>query len=209
MQRRISWLLVPLCWALACGGRFVQTPGGDDDDDTSTGQGGSVPSQAGSVGRSGATSVGGKATGIGGKASGGPVGTSGSTAVGGAPTCACDPILCPSGYQTVPDANGCCYHCELDLKACALQRQAYLEFRQQLLSKYSYGCMVASDCATYYDKNSCGATSCGIAVATANYKNLVSNLDSYAQMACSPACPPAPEPPCDPSPPECYKGYCE
>src|SRR6059058_1303926 len=53
MRRRVGWLIVPFCWALACGGRFEKTTQqGDDDDDVggvSTGQGGSVQPKAGSA----------------------------------------------------------------------------------------------------------------------------------------------------------------
>src|SRR5215216_1539580 len=160
MQRRITWVLLPLCWALACGGRFAETRGGDDDD-TSPDQG------SGGSGMSGSPSAAGKAA-------------AGSVGVSGAgPMCTCDPRPCEPNYQSVPNADGCCFHCELDLKACEVQRQVYITFREQLIDKFSQGCVVAGDCLAYYDRTLCGAYSCGIPVPTANYKNLISNLASY------------------------------
>ena len=206
MQGRLIRLLVPLCWALACGGRFAQSSAGDDDDDSPPGQAGSAPSRSGSSNRGGSSGLSGAHNG-GTQAVGGGLGTSGTTAAGGA-TCNCDPIACSPGFFAVPDANGCCYHCELDLKSCEVQRQSYITFREQLLSRYSYGCMTASDCAIYYDKNYCGATSCGFPIVVSNYMNLVTNLETFAK-ACTRACPPAPEPPCAPSALECISGMCQ
>ena len=221
MRRRVGWLIVPFCWALACGGRFEKTTQqGDDDDDVggvSTGQGGSVQPKAGSVSVGGATSKGGalsqggKRSGVGGTVgkagAGGAVGTSGSIGVGGG--CACDPIACGPGYIIVPDPNGCCYHCEIDVKSCADQREKYLAFKNMLLEKYSsLTCSTDADCALFYDKNACGFSSCPVPIATLGIQSLQNNLDSYAQMLCNPACPPTPDPPCDVEPPAiCFKGY--
>jgi hypothetical protein len=227
MRRRVGWLLFPFCWALACGGRFekVTADGDDDVGGTSTGQGGSVQSKAGSVsqggsagrggtvGRAGSKSTGGGGKGgasskggAGGKATGGGVAVGGTFSQGGA--CACDAIACAPGYIEVPNPNGCCFHCELD-PTCDQQRKDYQAYRQQLLDKYStYPCMVDSDCSIYYEKNNCGY-SCGISIATATIQNLDSNLNSYAAMACNPGCI-VPVPPCEPTPPPaCFKGYCE
>jgi len=235
MRRRVTWLLVPLAWALACGGRYEQTVAGDGDaGSTSTGQGGSGQAKAGSASRAGstgqaaatgrggsmpsgsgaATASGGAPSGAGGFATGGTivVGTAGTfVGTAGSPIgCACDPIACGSPYMLVPNADGCCYHCELDIKACQAQRAAYVTYRQQLLDKYgSNMCGSNAECTMYFEKNACGTTSCGFPIAKAMWASLDSNLNSYAQMACSPYCPTAPEPPCDPSPgPECFKGYC-
>ncbi len=210
MRRRIAWVIVPFCWALACGGRFQQTGDGDSDGGTSTGQGGSAQPKAGTsnTGRAGTTSSGGsKQTGVGGKASG----TSGSspTATAGAPVISCDPIACGPNYMPVPDATGC-YHCELDINSCELQRQSYVVFRDQMLGKYgSINCQVDTDCSLYFEKNACG-TGCGVALANVGRKELESSLDAYALMACPPACPPPPQVPCGPiASPHCWKGSCE
>jgi hypothetical protein len=232
MRRRVSWLLVPLAWALACGSRFEQTIPGSDGDagSTSTGQGGSSQSRAGAPSRGGTGQTGkagtsgrggtGQTGKAGAPASGGAFGTAGTFGTGGAfpiagtfsmgGSCACDGMGCGPGYLPVPNANGCCYHCELDLKSCEVQHQNYLAFRQQLVDKYqSIGCNVSSDCSIYYEKNVCGVA-CGIPIANSVLKDLDANLSSYAQMACNAACPPAPQPPCPPaSPPECWKSYCQ
>jgi hypothetical protein len=220
MRRRVGWLIVPFCWALACGGRFEKTTQQGDDDDVggvSTGQGGSVQPNAGSVSLGGATGKGGAISRGGKKPTGGKAGTGGAVGTGGTTIgvgggCACDPIACAPGYLIVPDPNGCCYHCEIDVKSCAVQREKYLAFRTMLIEKYSsIGCTSDADCSLFYEKNACGFSSCPVSLPNSMFQNLESNLDSYAQMLCNPACPPTPEPPCDVEPPAvCFKGYrCE
>ena len=236
----------------ACGGRLVKGGEGDDGMGADTGSGGSISSGAttgrggtSSTGTGGTVSVGGKSTGIGGKSTGmgasptgGTFGVAGTTSAGGG--CACPIIDCAPGYKSVPNPNGCCYHCEsLSLcdqvacpgiacgsgshleqlpgqccptcvpDSCVAQRKNYEVFRQQLIDKYStLGCMVNSDCTIYYEKNQC-AVGCGIPMPSAAINNLDSNLQSFAQTTCSPNCM-NPIPPCEaPTPPVCFKGWCE
>lgn len=237
----------------ACGGRLVK--GGEDDGfgaDTGTGGGsssgattsrGATSSTGARTGTGGTVSAGGKSTGIGGKSTGvggspagGTFGVAGTPGSGGA--CACPIIDCAPGYKLVPNANGCCYHCESLCQevacpgiacgsgshleqlpgqccpacvqdSCEAQRKNYQSFRQQLIDKYSsLGCMTNSDCTIYYEKTQCGV-GCGIVMPSAAINNLDSNLQSYAQTSCSPGCM-NPIPPCDaPAPPVCFKGWCE
>ncbi len=208
---------------MACGGRFEQTAEGDGEGGTSTGQGGSSQAKAGTtaVGKGGASSSGGsqpigkgggaagsKATGMGGTATGGISSTGGTFGSGGG--CACDPIACAPGYLTVPNANGCCFHCELDLDSCEAQRQDYVMFREAILGKYgTLNCQTNADCGLYFENNACG-TGCPVAVINTALREIPDVLDNYARMRCSQACPPQPRPDCGPKvAPQCWKSYCE
>jgi hypothetical protein len=223
----------------ACGGRLVRE--GDDGFSTDSGSGGTSstgarPGAGGAIGTAGkSTGIGGKTTGIGGSSTGGVFGVSGSTAAGGG--CACPLIDCAPGYRVVPNANGCCYHCEslcdqvvcpglacgsgshleqlpgqccptCVYDSCGAQRASYEIFRQQLIDKYSsLSCMIDADCTVYYEKNQC-AVGCGISLPAAAINFLDSNLQSYAQLNCSPNCV-TPIAPCAPTlPPICFKGWC-
>jgi hypothetical protein len=225
MRQRIAWLIVPLCWALACGGRFEQTTDPDGDGGTSTGQGGSSQPKAGTstIGKGGAASSGGtqttskgggaagsKATGTGGKATGGMTSTGGTFAIGGAAgTCTCDPLACPIGYVSLPNPDGCCFHCE-KLNSCEAQREDYARFRTAIFEKYSFlNCQIDADCGLYFEKNACGVA-CPVAVINTALRELPNILDNYAAMKCSQACPPQPPIDCGPKvAPECWKGYCQ
>jgi hypothetical protein len=226
LRRRVSWLVVPFCCALACSGRFEHNVDGGGDGGVSTGQGGSGQSPAGtSRGGSGPPGAGGKlatagatmggASTTGGASTiGGAVGRSGSSGSGGA--CSCAPIQCVPGYAPVPDVAGCCFHCAPD---CAMQHKAYEAFSQQLIVKYSsLGCDAPADCGLYVETNACGSL-CGIPVLRAYWKEVDSALRSYAQMACDPTCPAMLDPSCDVSGtggaggdsgqvPDCFKGSC-
>lgn len=211
MLRRPSWLLLSLAWAMACGGRY-QSSGDDDDPGTgATGQGGSGSAIAGTPGRSG-TSSGGKATGgVGG--AGGAITTAGAPIMGGVGAsgpCACDPILCPPGYLTVPNPDGCCFHCVVDLMRCERARGGYRQLREELLETYrSTACSSDADCTYYYEKNACEATGCPLVVPVTTLMSLTSILDNYAQMSCD-GCPPEPAPPCVPPPVGlCRMGRCQ
>jgi hypothetical protein len=169
-----------------------------------------------------------------GSASGGSVSSAGTASTGGT-VCVCPAILCDMGSLPVPNADGCCYHCECNAKLCAAvacpsgshletppgqccpvclqddcaeQRARYFDFKRQLLEKYAYGCSTASDCTLYYDQSACGAD-CGSVVWSGALENLQSNLQSYASQNCSAKCM-SPVPPCGvASPPTCFNGRCE
>lgn len=237
----------------ACGGRLVQNGG----DDGPTGSGAS-PDTGGSASQGATSNVGatssrggrpgtGGSAAVGGMPAAGRSGVAGSTSAAAAPSvggasamggaCACPAIACPMGYKSVPNANGCCFHCEslcnnVDCPgvacgsgfhpetlsgqccptcvrdSCQEQLKSYQGFRQQLLDKYSMlGCMIDADCTIYYEKTQC-AVGCGIAIPSSGLNNLDSNLQSYAQTNCSPDCLPL-VPPCDPRPaPVCLGGRC-
>jgi len=239
MLRRVIWLFLPFGWALACGGRYAQstdegddTPGGGSSPSagavtgaggTSTSSGGITAkagrgstskagstSRGGSSGLAGSTSAGG-AIAVGGTVSaGGSFGTAGTFSIGGS-GCACDAIGCAPPYRLVQNADGCCYHCELDFMACQQAQNEYRQFRTQIEDKYgSFGCNTAADCTLFWDKNECGAASCGVPMPIAAVMQLTQNLNSYAAASCSFACPRQPEPPCDPAPgsPVCIMNRC-
>lgn len=232
----------------ACGGRLIQG-GGDDGGGSNTGaspgNGGSfsqaATSSVGATSNRGGRSGGGGTVATGGMFSagtsaGGGVPFAGATSMGGG--CACPAVPCPPGYATVPNATGCCFHCEspcsnvacpgiacgsgshLEIPpgqccpacikdSCDVQRAGYQALRQQLIEKYStYGCMTNNDCTVYYEKNQCGV-GCGIPMAIAAIDNLDSNLQSYAQSSCSPNCM-YPVLPCEPpAQPICFRGMCQ
>jgi hypothetical protein len=103
----------------------------------------------------------------------------------------------------------CTFACVIDPAACDAGRQNYLAFRAQLVEKYgTLTCGVGDQCAVYYEQNTC-ASSCGLPVTMSALSDLASNLEGYAQMACNPACPPLPTPPCDPNLPVCSNGHCQ
>src|ERR1041384_4695768 len=119
MRARGIWLLIPVSWAVSCGGRYLE-PGEANYDvagTTSASAGSSSQSGKGNVGSSGKGSGGAAATGGKGGAS------SGSSSVGGG--CACGPVGCGPGYVAVPSPGECCLHCELDLAKCNQGRQDY------------------------------------------------------------------------------------
>jgi hypothetical protein len=193
MRARGVWLLLPLSWAVSCGGRYLE-PG-----ETTYAVGGSSNTQGGS------------ATAQAGKSGSGP--KAGSGGKGGAPStgggCACDPIACAVGYVQVKNPNDCCSHCELDASACARARQDYAEFKRQLLDKYSsVYCYASTECGIYYEANRCGS-SCGIPIFAGLLKDLDANLTNYANANCPADCPPVPIPPCEPpAGPLCLEGAC-
>ena len=226
--RRALWLALPWAYVLACGGRFEKTVEGDDQPSAgtsstiggtsstsgSTGKAGSASkagssTSGGSTGRAGSTSVGGRA-GAGGTTSfAGTFGIAGTFATGGG--CACDAIACASPFRAVPNADGCCFHCELDLMACYQAEQGYQAYRAQVIEKYqTLGCKLDSDCGLIYDKNECGAASCGAPLLSSQIAVVTQMLDAYAQANCSFACPPEPIPPCGARPaPSCVMNRCQ
>jgi hypothetical protein len=219
MQRcRAILCLLPGAWVLACGGRYQQTVEGDDAPSAGTASGGRRTGEAGGSSRAGSTSRAGNPAG-GSSGVGGSVGTAGSTATGGSGPiiCACDPIACVPPFRAVPQVNGCCYYCELDLMQCAQASDDYRQLRQQMIDKYnSLGCMIDADCTIYYDQHSspaererCGVASCGVPLLASMVNEVDRNLESYAQSSCSPACPGAPELPCAPVAPRCVMSRCQ
>jgi hypothetical protein len=125
---------------------------------------------------------------------GGPSGVGGNTGAAGSgnsPGCACDPIACDAPFfREVPDASGCCYHCELDLKQCVQASKDYGQKRGQLINKYnSEGCLTDADCTVYYNQNQCGVASCGLPLLNSAIEAVDRKLNNYAQTTCSPACP--------------------
>lgn len=226
MRRRVTWLLVPLAWALACGGRFDRNGGdGDGDAGGSTGQGGSAPARAGAPSSPGNPGNPGRG-GTGQVGTGGAVSAAGALAVGGVSIgangpggtysmgeggygCVQDPSICPPGYEIVWGDDGCGHGCYPSAKTCYQQQQDYAFFRQELINKYrALNCTSDADCSVYYEKNVCGS-GCGISLSTQFLKDFDLNLNAYAQANCSPLCPRAPEPPCEPFIASCWKGYCE
>lgn len=243
MRGLLSACLAVLAVVSACGGRLVKS---DSDEQTgaTANAGGTESSTGATMGRGGATGAGasgnragqasGGALGRAGAASGGATSVAGASSMGGTP-CGCDPIACGAGFVTVPNADGCCYHCEcrpmlcpgiacasgshLEVQPglccptcvqddCVKQRASYQDFKKQLLDKYAYGCMTANDCTVYYDKSACGAA-CGDVVWKGALDNLRTNLEGYAQQNCSERCA-VPVPPCDPpAAPSCIAGRCE
>lgn len=232
MRRRVIWVIVPLGWALSCGGRFDQTAAGDDDTaGVSSGQGGSAPARAGAppqggvVGKAGASNrAGSGAIGKAGSAAGGAYGTAGAYGAGGKAIgaggkaigggvsttggfgqggeCACDPVACAPGYIEVPSPGSCCFHCEPDPLDCRTQRQRYLTMRTQMIEKYSTIGCSKNSDCTYYYEKNACGAQCGVPMALSVVQELSSYLDALAQMTCNAACPPSPTPPCDPIQPE-------
>ncbi len=208
MSGRFGWIVVSLCWAMACGGRYYQRADGDETGGTAsssagTPSGGSQPfgAAAGSAGTSGSIST------------GGVTGTSGFGTGGGAVagTCATGPIGCAPGYIAVTNPDGCSFQCQLDSRECTRQREDYEGYRKAVLYKYTrYECSTNADCLIYYDKNECQVSSCGAVINTSSWMSIESELNVFASMHCNPACPPALVPPCEPpTDPVCFKGVCE
>jgi hypothetical protein len=195
---RFTWLLFPqlLGFALACGGRYEKAPDDGDDGGSAIGVGG------GTSGTMGGTSKGG--TSFGGKG-----GTGGSTGVGG-DICLCIDVDCGPSEIAVKDPDGCCYHCQVDVKACLEGRQQVLQFRQQLIEKYqSLGCVRDLDCATVFDGGACGIQSCGIPLPAYEADSYSRNLNEYARSLCSLDCPTEPPTPCPAPPPaRCLLNRC-
>lgn len=187
-----------------------------------------------------ATSAGGTATGTGGKATGTGGKSTGKGGAATCLDIPCPNIDCGPGYIAVPDPSGCCKvecrsicegtacpgiacgsgsHLEVLPNQCCptcvpdnceAQRTKYNAYRQALVDKYSAtGCKVDNDCAIFFEKNNC-AVGCGIPMPRDFIDSLDRNLQSYAQINCSPDCM-LPMPPCGPPvPPTCFKGYsCE
>jgi hypothetical protein len=253
MRARLSvGLVLSLFVYAACGGRLIEN-GNEGGSDTGAGPATGGSSSQGATSQTGATtSRGGRkgtagAAAIGGVSAGGRLGTGGVPSMGAAPSagtlsigggCACSPIACASGYVIVPNANGCCSHCEsvcsnvicpgvacgsgshLEVlpgqccptciqDSCQDQLQRYQDVRKQFIEKYtSVQCAANVDCTIYYEKTQC-AVGCGVAVPHSVLNDLESNLQSFAQNNCSPDCT-LPTPPCDPRPaPVCLQGRCQ
>ena len=205
----------------ACGGRYLET--GDPSYDVAGSASASGGTSSGASQAQAGKSAGGKVSGTGGRADGGSgvggslagagtgaAGATSSAGTAGGCAVACPLLSCPVGYGFVRDADGCCYHCELDLAACKEQRIDYQRYREQVIEKFSsVGCQVASDCSVYYEKNNCGS-GCGIAIPTQLVQELDATLTSFAQSTCAPACPNEPTPPCDSlGAPSCVSGFCQ
>jgi hypothetical protein len=190
--RPTIWLLLSLGWGLACGGRYEKTVEGDDQPD-----GGS--SRGGTSGRAGSTSVGGTTS---------VAGSFGTAASGGVCVCHVDPNCGPT-LRAVPNAAGCCQHCELDPMQCAAVEQGYQTFRAQVMQKYqALGCRSDSDCGLFDDP--CGAASCGTPLLASQLVEVTEMLDSYALANRCGLCPRPPVPPCDFTPaPKCVMSRCQ
>jgi hypothetical protein len=195
MMARFPWLLVASSWALACGGRYLEGP--------EAGAGGAAAASAAgktSAGGAGQSNQGGARPVAGASAAGGATGTGGAC---------CQPIGCPSGYETVPDSKGCGCHCEIQPETCQAQRTTHRTFSSQVFAKYgTIGCQTGADCTAYYENNVC-ASSCGTPLATAVVKEVDALLNQHAEMTCDAACPPIPIPPCPPTIVVCSNGRCE
>lgn len=197
---------------------------------------GAATSSGGKAAGGMATGTGGKATGVGGKTSG-VAGTT-SVGGGGSicPDIPCKTIACGPNQARVLTPDGCCFTCQticppcpgiacgsgshLEMgpgaccptcvqDTCEAQLKGYVEFRGQLIEKYSsLGCMVNADCTTYYEKNNC-SIGCGVPMPIAAINYLESNLQSYAQQNCSANCMFG-APGCAPSAsPVCFQGRCQ
>jgi hypothetical protein len=179
---RLTWLVLPVGFALACGGRYEKTIHDRTDDIGGSAAGGSSPS--------GGTGIGGSGAGV-------------STGGG----CACDPIACGPGYKTVP--KGCCWECVIDVQACEQQRQNYAEFRLEIISSQSMNpCMTAADCGIFEDRTGC-SPDCGFVIPNSARRGIDDRLYAYAEMTCNPDCPSPSIPPCPPpAMPACVAGRC-
>lgn len=189
MERVVRlWLLLPLGWLLACGGRYASTQQDE-------------PSNTGGTPASSAGTSNGSATGNGSAAGNGNAGR---------PTiCPCDPPDCNELEVMVPNPNGCCFHCEPDPQICQAQGDAYFQLRQNLIAKFSsFACMQDADCVVFYNQNSCD-NSCALTT-TAARRGLIDGLNNYAISNCNAECLPSPTPDCGaPPPPNCSNGRCE
>ncbi len=94
---------------------------------------------------------------------------------------------------------------------CAAAEQNYQTYRNQVIQKYqTLGCMSDSDCGLLFDKNECGATSCGAPMVNNQIDVVTQMLNAYAQANCSFACPPPPVPMCPFIPaPSCVMNRCQ
>ena len=135
-------------------------------------------------------------------------------AEGGAPAmdgeCGCGPGGCATGYVAVPNADGCCFHCEPE-SVCEEQRRLYVEFREATFEEQleSGGCETSDDCVLFDDQTGCSPT-CSYAIPRNTRRAIDDRLYAYAEKNCSADCPPQPTPPCDPRPsPECVMGVCQ
>ncbi len=229
MRPFLGWLVAGgLAFAAvpACGGRFSDERGSDDD---------ASGNQSAKAGRS---SGGSKGSG-GGSTGGGYAG--GSQPSGGAPAgCFCPDVECPPGFGRVPNPDGCCascrplpcsepcagiacasgFHLEVadgeccprcvpDVReACAAGQVSYFDFRKQLIEKYSsLGCIKSEECGVLWENNRCTA-SCGVPLPAAFVNDATANLKVFAEMSCA-SCGPVPIPPCPaPAPLYCGDGAC-
>jgi hypothetical protein len=176
----LTLLVLPLAWALACGGRYERNSGGNDSN-----SGGKAPS-----GKAGSNA------------------SAGRPATGGG--CGCDPRECGAGYVTVPNPDGCCYGCQLDLNACAEGQRQYVDFRAKLIQEnVDRGCNVSEDCGTFEDLTGCSPT-CAFAIPNNSRRGIDDRLYAFAEMTCNPDCPSPSIPPCAPRPaPTCVMGRCQ
>jgi hypothetical protein len=181
MTGRFSCLIAMCGLLLACGGRYLASPAGDDGDGAMS-HGGSDTSPAG------------KTSGGAGQGGANPLGGAGG--VGGGSECPCDPIGCPPGYEAVPTPASCCPQCQIAPGACDRQREEHRTFSSQVRAKYgTLGCRTSADCSVYYESNGC-ASSCGYPLPIAAIAEVDALLDQHAQVTCDAACPPIPVPPC-------------
>jgi hypothetical protein len=185
MMARFRCLIATCSLLVACGGRYLSGPAGDDGDGA-TSHGGSDSSRAGKA--SGGA-------GQGGQGGTNPLGGAVS-ATGGGTECPCDPIGCPPGYEAVPTPTSCCPQCQVTLGTCDMQREEHRMFSGQVLVTYgTISCQTSADCSVYYETNAC-SSSCGHPLAAAVIAEVDALLDRHAQATCDAACPPIPVPPC-------------
>ena len=180
---RLTWLLLPITCALACGGRYERTIGGSD---SSGGSSGNTSAPSGKAGTSA---------------------SAGSQATGGG--CACDPRDCGPDYIAVQNPAGCCYSCQLDLNACTERQRQYVDFRTKLIQEnVDRGCSADQDCGIFEDLTGCSPT-CSFAIPNNARRGIDDRLYAFADMTCNPDCPPPSIPPCAPRPPPtCVMGRC-
>jgi hypothetical protein len=123
-------------------------------------------------------------------------------------TGACVIPMCPSGTHLDNVPGMCCPTCVKDAPdSCTKGRQAYFDFRSQLLDKYnSIGCKTAKDCGLVYENNRC-VSSCGTAFPISLADSAQQNLRTNAESNCS-TCPATSTPPCVPAFAYCVEGRC-
>lgn len=173
-------------WQLAaCGGR-VRTYREVYGDDGGAVGGASAAGSAGSPARAGATAV------------GGAPGVAGSAAGGATNVCPpCPAIGCGPGTHPELLPGLCCPVCVDDpMTGCAEGRMSYQADKNELLSKYEFGCKQDSDCAVISTDNAC--EQCAYAAvwsdAAVGYQ---ASVNGFAANYCS-ECPPQPPAPCAP-----------
>jgi hypothetical protein len=93
--------------------------------------------------------------------------------------------------------------------ACTNQFADYNDYRSQVMAEFfSYGCMIDSDCRSFYDQSACDPAC--VLLTSAAHRGILDRLNTFELLNCDTNCRPQPWPICPAAPSaRCVSGRCQ